>query len=65
MKMTVKRLEFAKLFERAIIEIDDTMELSILRCSMDDYIAKLESFDRDDAVEEIYQRALSVRDALD
>lgn len=64
MKMTIKRMPYANLFESAVIEVNDVSELSTLRCAMDEYIAMLESFDRDSNVEEIYQRALSVRDAL-
>lgn len=63
-KMSIERYNDI-LFKRAIVEIDDTRDLSIIICALDEYIAQMESLDRSDMVEEIYQRALSIRKALE
>lgn len=63
-KMTIERYNDV-FFERAIVEIDDTRDLSIIICALDEYIAQMKSLDRSDMVEEIYQRAISIRKALE
>ena len=63
-KMTIERYNDV-FFKRAIVEIEDTRDLSIIICALDEYIAQMESLDRSDMVEEIYQRAISIRKALE
>lgn len=63
-KMTIERYNDV-FFKRAIVEIEDTRDLSIIICALDEYIAQMESLERSDMVEEIYQRALSIRKALE
>jgi C4-dicarboxylate transporter len=63
-KMTIERYNDV-FFERAIVEIEDTRDLSIIICALDEYIAQMKSLERSDMVEEIYQRALSIRKALE
>jgi C4-dicarboxylate transporter len=63
-KMTIESYNDV-FFERAIVEIDDTRDLSIIICALDEYIAQMKSLDRSDMVEEIYQRAISIRKALE
>jgi C4-dicarboxylate transporter len=63
-KMTIERCNDV-FFERAIVEIEDTRDLSIIICALDEYIAQMKSLERSDMVEEIYQRALSIRKALE
>ena len=63
-KMTIERYNDV-FFKRAIVEIDDTRDLSIIICALDEYIAHMKSLDRSDMVEQIYQRALSIRKALE
>jgi hypothetical protein len=63
-KMTIERYNDV-FFERAIVEIDDTRDLSIIICALDEYIAQMKSLERSDMVEEIYQRAISIRKALE
>jgi C4-dicarboxylate transporter len=63
-KMTIERYNDV-FFKRAIVEIEDTRDLSIIICALDEYIAQMKSLDRSDMVEEIYQRALSIRKALE
>lgn len=63
-KMTIERYNDV-FFERAIVEIDDTRDLSIIICALDEYIAQMKSLERSDMAEEIYQRALSIRKALE
>jgi C4-dicarboxylate transporter len=63
-KMTIERYNDV-FFKRAIVEIDDTRDLSIIICALDEYIAQMKSLERSDMVEEIYQRALSIRKALE
>ena len=63
-KMTIERYNDV-FFERAIVEIDNTRDLSIIICALDEYIAQMKSLERSDMVEEIYQRALSIRKALE
>lgn len=63
-KMTIESYNDV-FFKRAIVEIDDTRDLSIIICALDEYIAHMESLERSDMVEEIYQRALSIRKALE
>lgn len=63
-KMTIERYNDV-FFKRAIVEIEDTRDLSIIICALDEYIAQMESLDRSDMAEEIYQRALSIRKALE
>jgi C4-dicarboxylate transporter len=63
-KMTIEKYNDV-FFKRAIVEIEDTRDLSIIICALDEYIAQMKSLERSDMVEEIYQRALSIRKALD
>lgn len=63
-KMTIERYNDV-FFERAIVEIDDTRDLSIIICALDEYIAQMKSLERSDMAEEIYQRAISIRKALE
>lgn len=63
-KMTIERYNDV-FFKRAIVEIEDTRDLSIIICALDEYIAQIKSLERSDMVEEIYQRALSIRKALE
>lgn len=63
-KMTIERYNDV-FFKRAIVEIEDTRDLSIIICALDEYIAQMKSLDRSDMVEEIYQRAISIRKALE
>jgi hypothetical protein len=63
-KMTIERYNDV-FFERAIVEIDDTRDLSIIICALDEYIAQMKSLERSDMADEIYQRALSIRKALE
>lgn len=63
-KMTIERYNDV-FFERAIVEIEDTRDLSIIICALDEYIAQMKSLERSDMVEEIYQRAVSIRKALE
>lgn len=63
-KMTIERYNDV-FFKRAIVEIEDTRDLSIIICALDEYIAQMKSLERSDMVEEIYQRALSIRKALE
>jgi hypothetical protein len=63
-KTTIERYNDV-IFKRAIVEIEDTRDLSIINCALDEYIAQMKSLDRSDMVEEIYQRALSIRKALE
>jgi hypothetical protein len=63
-KMTIERHNDV-FFKRAIVEIEDTRDLSIIICALDEYIAQMNSLDRSDMAEEIYQRALSIRKALE
>jgi hypothetical protein len=63
-KMTIERYNDV-FFERAIVEIEDTRDLSIIICALDEYIAQMKSLERSDMVEEIYQRAISIRKALE
>ncbi len=63
-KMTIERYNDV-FFERAIVEIEDTRDLSIIICALDEYISQMKSLERSDMVEEIYQRAVSIRKALE
>ena len=63
-KMKIERYNDV-FFKRAIVEIEDTRDLSIIICALDEYIAQMKSLERSDMVEEIYQRALSIRKALE
>jgi hypothetical protein len=63
-KMTIERCNDV-FFKRAIVEIEDTRDLSIIICALDEYIAQMKSLERSDMVEEIYQRANSIRKALE
>lgn len=63
-KMTIERYNDV-FFKRAIVEIEDTRDLSIIICALDEYIAQMKTLDRSDMAEEIYQRALSIRKALE
>jgi hypothetical protein len=63
-KMTIERYNDV-FFKRAIVEIEDTRDLSIIICALDEYIAQMKSLERSDMVEEIYQRAVSIRKALE
>jgi C4-dicarboxylate transporter len=63
-KMTIERYNDV-FFKRAIVEIEDTRDLSIIICALDEYIAQMKSLDRSDMAEEIYQRALSIRKSLE
>jgi hypothetical protein len=63
-KMTIERYNDV-FFKRAIVEIDDSRDLSIIICALDEYIAQMESLERSDMAEEIYQRAISIRKALE
>lgn len=63
-KMTIERYNDV-FFKRAIVEIEDTRDLSIIICALDEYIAQMKSLERSDMVEEIYQRAISIRKALE
>ena len=63
-KMTIESYNDV-FFERAIVEIDDTRDLSIIICALDEYIAQMKSLERSDMAEEIYQRAISIRKALE
>lgn len=63
-KMTIERYNDV-FFKRAIVEIEDTRDLSIIICALDEYIAQMKTLERSDMVEEIYQRAISIRKALE
>ena len=63
-KMTIERYNDV-FFRRAIVEIEDTRDLSIIICALDEYIAQMKSLERSDMAEEIHQRALSIRKALE
>lgn len=63
-KMTIESYNDV-FFKRAIVEIEDTRDLSIIICALNEYIAQMKSLDRSDLAEEIYQRVLSIRKALE